>query len=180
MRTARVVLLVCGVAVISCGSPMSTPSRDQLSASSSRALDSVVQATGNGKVRIDGELRTFAFTAVRHSNVPPEDFTATGEAQLFTRPFFIAHAEIICMKVMGNQAWIGGIITGHHFCSGTNFMFHVEDNGERNGDPPDMLSLAAVCDAPGPELPLAYCATGSAPYPLPEFPVEEGSIVVHQ
>ena len=59
-------------------------------------------------------------------------------------------------------------------------MFHVQDNGEREGDPPDMLSFAEVCDAPGPALPLLYCETAGGPDQIPMFPVDQGSIVIHQ
>jgi hypothetical protein len=176
MRTAKLVLIVFGLLVTSCGSPTNAPIREHLAAPNDPALNSDVEVTGNGKVTLGGELRTFSFTAVQHA-----DGTVSGEAELFNRiTGFIAHADIICLRVIDNHAWIGGIITGHHVCSGTNMMFHVQDNGERNGDPPDLLSFAEVCDAPGPELPLAYCETAGGADQIPMFPVDEGSIVVHQ
>ena len=59
-----------------------------------------------------------------------------------------AHANLNCLRVDGNEAFITGVLTQVDGVEG-NFIgdevwFHVKDNGEGRGDPPDQISLAMV------------------------------------
>ena len=174
---------LCTAAVIGCGQETSSRSAESLGTPrSSGAYVSQQQATGSGHwVTITGARRTFTFNAIRHS-----DGTVSGEAQLFNRRTgFLAHAELICMTVIGNRAWIGGIIkhSGGGFCDDTNMYFNVQDNGEGPERQTDLLSAAEVCDVSGEEavaLVEAYCDSAGATDPaLPVRPIEDGNIQVH-
>jgi hypothetical protein len=132
------------------------------------------RATGSGQLTIGGEGRTFAFTAVRHA-----DGTVSGEFQVFNRQQDIkAHAELTCLSIVGNQAWMGGVITNSSepTLEGGETVFRVLDNGEGGNAPPDMISLVQPGLPPGSAA--AYCA---AMPPFPDLiPVERGNVQVHQ
>ena len=58
-------------------------------------------ATGAGHFEIDGELRTFSFTANTH-----RDGTVKGQAQLYNRALGTrTHLEIDCLRVVGTTAF---------------------------------------------------------------------------
>jgi len=55
------------------------------------------------------------------------------------------HANIDCLVVVGNQAWVSGVVTAFRTGSGYNLEgYHifarVKDLGTSNNDPPDQLS----------------------------------------
>jgi hypothetical protein len=172
---------LCFAAMISCGqetSPRFEKNLPTLTSSSDSTLQQ--SATGSGHVTIGGVLRTFTFDAVRHP-----DGTVSGEAELFNRRTgFLANAELICMTVIGNRAWMGGIIkhSGGGFCDGTNMYFNVQDNGEGPERQTDLVSLAAVCDVSGPAavaLVTAYCDSAGATDPaIPLLPIDDGNVQV--
>lgn len=128
------------------------------------------QVTGNGQLSVGGELRTFAFTAVRHG-----DGTVSGEYQLINRAASTKiHADITCLSIVGNRAWIGVVATPSSDVPGET-AFRVEDNGEGSNAPADGLSLAFVGGGPG--FAAFYCAARPA---APDLnPIEGGNIQVH-
>jgi hypothetical protein len=173
---------LCFASMIGCGQETNGRSGDNFAVPRSSG-DSVSQqqATGSGHHTVGGALRTFTFNGIRHS-----DGTVSGEAELFNRRTgFLAHAEIICMTVIGNKAWLGGIIkhSPGGFCDDTNMYFNVQDNGEGPQRQTDLLSAAGVCDVEGAAavaLVTAYCDSAGATDPaLPVFPIEDGNIQVH-
>jgi hypothetical protein len=60
----------------------------------------------------------------------------------FSDPDVTFHAEVDCLAVQGNAAWIGAVVTSENseFPVGTHFAFKVIDNGEGAQDPPDEMS----------------------------------------
>ncbi len=100
----------------------------------------VASATGSGHMVRNGFYRTFSFSARTYS-----DGTSEGELQLHSPEFdVIVHLEIDCLRVAGNRAHMSGAIT---YSSDPNEAFvgeHnrlvVEDNGEGQAAPPDMVS----------------------------------------
>src|SRR5687767_14324574 len=67
----------------------------------------VASATGSGHFTSGGELRTFAVAAVKRA-----DGSVSGEYQVRSRAGAgaVFHVGVTCMSVVGNQAWVAGII----------------------------------------------------------------------
>ncbi len=58
-------------------------------------------------------------------------------------PGMILHAPVTCLSVNGNEAWVGGVITGPNF-TGLPIVIRVRDNGTSANDPPDQSSILDV------------------------------------
>ena len=82
---------------------------------------------------------------------------------------------VTCLTVIGNDAWIGGLIekTTDPTYAGQSAWWHVRDNGEGAGDPPDITTFAGVGTA---EETQAFCAAHN-PFRHP-FPIDGGNIQV--
>lgn len=97
-------------------------------------------ASGGGTVEYAGAFNTHAFTAQVDA-----DGTARGQAEFQLRYIDTTiHAEVDCLTVVGNDAWIGGTITRSSNPAvvglGLHILFRVRDNGEGAAHPPDMTS----------------------------------------
>ena len=97
-------------------------------------------ASGGGTIEYGGVLNTHAFTA--HIDA---DGNVRGQADFQLRYInTTAHAEVNCLAVVGNEAWIGGTITRSSNPAqvglGLNILFRVQDNGEGDAHPRDMTS----------------------------------------
>jgi len=97
-------------------------------------------ASGGGTVEYAGALNTHAFTAQVDA-----DGNVTGQAEFQLRYIdTTVHAEVHCLEVVGNNAWIGGTITRSSNPAqvglGLDILFRVQDNGEGAAHPPDMTS----------------------------------------
>lgn len=109
------------------------------------------KASGHGNWDIEGDLRTFSFTAVEHA-----DGTVKGEAELNNRSYPVRlHWKNDCLKFEGgNRAIVSGWITESSIPElvGLPIVFGVEDNGEgRKADPDritgaDLLPEATDCN----------------------------------
>ena len=102
--------------------------------------DPIHLVSGGGTVEYAGALNTHAFTAQIDvaGNVK-------GQAQFQLRYIdTTVHAEVNCLEVVGNNAWIGGIITRSsnpaQVGPGLQILFRVQDNGEGDAEPRDMTS----------------------------------------
>jgi hypothetical protein len=106
----------------------------------------VESARGGGHWHIGTALRTFAFTAKNRA-----DGTTQGQYQVDNRDVSGSreHGTVTCLEVVGNEAWIGGVITASSIAGreGTPRVFRVVDRGEGSGDPPDQASPLIVGDA---------------------------------
>ncbi len=128
-------------------------------------------ASGHGNLTVGGELRTFSFTAVTQPNG-----RVTGEAQLKSRASgALIHAEINCLTVVGNKAYIGGVVrhSNNPLLVGKPAVFRVIDNGEGANAPPDELSLFVTFVTP----PSEDC-NGPTVQSLATRPIEAGNIQV--
>ena len=130
----------------------------------------VHSATGAGHIAhpsgvVLDDTRIFAFTALEHA-----DGTVTGQAQLniigvgfgsenpaITNYF---QAEVVCLTVEGDDAWIGAVIKTSSIPAniGNEVGWRVRDNGQGNSAEPDGISTTqfptndpgfaqAFCDA---------------------------------
>jgi hypothetical protein len=100
----------------------------------------VASATGSGHMVRNGFYRTFSFSAQKYA-----DGTTQGQLHLRSPEFdVVVQLEINCLRVVGNQAHMSGVIT---YTSNTDEAFVgernrlvVEDNGEGALADPDMVS----------------------------------------
>jgi len=88
---------------------------------------------------------------------------------------FTAGGEVTCLTVIGNDAWIGGAIrkSNEPTFIGLGGWWHVTDNGQGAGSPPDITTFLGVGSL---EDTAAFCANHPA-YRFP-FPIDGGDIQV--
>ena len=86
-----------------------------------------------------------------------------------------AHGPVTCLTVIGNQAWVGGIVDASNDSSivGLGAWWHVTDNGEGANAPPDITTFLGVGTL---EQTQAFCDT-HPPYRHP-FAIDGGNIQV--
>ena len=131
----------------------------------------VASANGSGHVTIEGENRTFAFTALED-----DSGVDRGQAQLQARQEDNKiHLDIDCLVVTGNTARVSGIVTRSDdpVLMGWTGIFRVIDGGAGRNSPPDQISLVHLF----PPLFNQSCRTYE---PSPLHPVERGNIQVHK
>jgi hypothetical protein len=114
-----------------------------------------VSVTGSGHVLRnltgEAELTTFSYNALRR-----DDGATTGEFQVnFRAATFSIKGTVTCVTAVGNTAWIGGVIDwiksddpADQSLTGTDVWWRVTDNGQGEGDPPD-LSTSILLTIPG-------------------------------
>lgn len=118
-------------------------------------------------------LREFGFTARLKSDGNADgwfDFRDVEDGVPFT-----AGGEVTCLTVIGNDAWIGATITKSNEPTfvGLGGWWHVTDNGQGAGSPPDITTFLGVGSL---EATAAFCAD-HPPYRFP-FPIDGGDIQV--
>lgn len=122
----------------------------------------------------DGELWVLTFNAVKRA-----DGTVTGNAHVDRKDLDVAwDIEVTCMEVVGNTAWIAGIIRnarGGLPRDGTVSYFYVIDNGEGSAAPPDVASAIRLNDREGQDA--EFCEL--RPLALPPTPIAHGNVQVH-
>jgi hypothetical protein len=133
----------------------------------------VASATGSGHMIRNGFNRTFSFAATKRA-----DGTVRGRLQLNSREFAVhIQMDIDCLRIEGNKAHMSGRIThtsnpAEAFVGELN-RFVVQDNGEGQKAPPDMISgIPANPNNTDP----ATCETN--PNRVPDRVVERGNIQV--
>ena len=100
-------------------------------------------AIGSGQIISGAAPRRITFAAVRHA-----DGSVSGEYLLNTPgveiPGFFTriHANIICFRIVGNEARIGGVVdqSSDPGFLGRDMAFLAKDNGEGFNNPADRLS----------------------------------------
>jgi hypothetical protein len=132
----------------------------------------VESATGSGHYISGDQIRTFAFSAVRRA-----DGSVSGEYQINVHAsdlFF--HVTVTCMDVVGNTAWVAGIIdkaSGPPVVEGTVSYFYAIDGGE-GADAVDVVSVARINDRP--EAAQEFCT--EHPTVLPPRTIVHGNVQV--
>ncbi len=196
MSSGRMVSwLLCGACVAICGcerrerSPVAPDPRGVSVAARGVAALALGGGQASGHAFLHGTTvqnvrdEALSFTAATDPAFPQ----ARGELEVhglqFTGEEFRVHAEVICMAVEGNVAWVGARITQLVFDGqklpdrvGRPVIFRVVDGGEGEGAA-DVASLLFFA-GPGKQVQTAesYCETA------PNFPIlrtiEEGNIQV--
>jgi hypothetical protein len=176
MKTAMAVLIAVGA--LACGSSDAT----------APSLTGEVRLAdgGNGKIAVSGsghltavgadtDWRTFSF----HAKADEDGSNASGSFQSQSRqndPDNYIKGDIVCVAVVGNQAWMVGVVTSSTAPTapvGTFTRFRVIDNGEGSGSPPDQISLLNV----GFLVPPPYCF--NKPDAPALFDIEAGNVQIH-
>lgn len=182
--------LALAIALIACDD-----SSDPISATTEvitrqAALNSGVMAsaTGSGHVkRPDGSIRKFTVNAMMHSDesVSGHYDLKVGPIQLLkddgvTPPLLSFTGTITCMTVIGNSAYLGGVVDSHQngelFFGRSDFTgvaIELIDSGDESVA--DQISSVFVYFPETPSTPQDYCA---APTPGPVFPIDQGNITV--
>jgi hypothetical protein len=139
----------------------------------------VHSATGSGHLPSGAEdKRVFAFTALEHA-----DGSVSGQFTLvITAPVLGSEnpaigrieAEVVCMSVSGNRAWVGGVVksAARSDWVGRQTGWAVEDNGPGNSG--DLISLMNI-PSTNPDLAQSVC---DAQTRVPNRLVEGGSVRV--
>jgi hypothetical protein len=124
----------------------------------------------------------YSFSAL--STAPPPPLDAKGQFEVHLTTVLgsdqMAHADVICLSVVGNRARIAARLT-KAFVNNAPFplppgglfsFWTVTDNGEGNG-PPDLASLArfTISEAAA----RFHCAVG---FMLEQVPIDEGNVQV--
>lgn len=153
-------------------------------------VSALSSATGSGHVRrADGGIRKFTISAIQHA-----DGSVSGEYDLKAGPIRLLqeagihppqvsfHGTITCMTVVGNSAYLGGVVDRQKnavIALGTDEFTGVAieliDNGNGPEAEPDQISSIAFYVPGSPSTPQDYC---DAPTPGTVFPIEQGNITV--
>lgn len=130
-------LLLLGV--VACGESPADVAMDVAPAFAKGGV--LASATGSGHITTTAR-RTFTFTAQQKS-----DGSVSGQFQLVIHgeTQLKIHAEVVCMSVDGNRAWVGGVVksASNPDWVGLESAWAVEDNGQGNPSP-DLISLMNV------------------------------------
>lgn len=121
------------------------------------------------------ELQTFGFNArIRADGSADGWFTYR---EIDDGAPFTADGAVTCLTVIGNDAWIGGVIRRSNDPSydGVGAWWHVTDNGEGAGAPPDVTTFMGAGSL---EATQSFCDNHPA-YRHP-FPVDSGNLQVRR
>ena len=166
MMNIHAVSALAGLALLAaCAESPTAPLPNDIRPSLVVATAAGPSASGAGHITTCA-LRGFSFTAVTQTNG-----RVTGAAELDNRCLGVRyHVAVSCLVVVGNTAYMGGIITSASDPSfvGQNQVFAAQDNGEGGNAPPDLLSgsLSAfdptiTCDNPAFQLTPSLPTDGS-------------------
>lgn len=159
--------------------------RNPLSISLEPSLDAspnapVHHVTGGGKVDVTSRFPGFPESTISFIASVDGNGVAKGQLQAtFSIPFEEkVHMELSCLAVVGNEAWIGGVVTESHptgFWLDRVFIVRFQDNGQGKNSPPDRMSHFRADAGLGP----ARCLNTptSAEFDL-HFPYVKGNVQV--
>ena len=168
MRTPSFTLAAIGLFVLGCDQSTSTspsassPSFTPVDGGANVSDNTIVNRVSASGSDIDaiapGGDANFSLTALVRA-----DGSVSGQwADEFGHGNGGFHAVIDCVNIVGNQAWVSGIVTsgtaGGTDLTGLPVGTRVADNGTSANDPPDQISFSFLGD-PTP-------CTAAPPYPL--------------
>lgn len=81
------------------------------------------------------------------------------------------HADITCVNVVGNEAWVSGVARSGDF-AGRVWVAHMRDNGRSANEPEDEISYS-ILTLPG--APETIC---KAPFPIALVPRSGGQVTI--
>ena len=167
MKTAQLVLPAIVLLAVACNEP-TTPALGSIRADA-QGTNAVIHRVSVGGSDQDATLNTDANISL--VAIQKADGSVSGEwSDQFGQGQGGVHVDVHCLVVVGNQAWIGGIIrsgstgVGGVDLSGLPALTRVADNGASANDTPDAISFtfigrAVQCTAQ-PNLPLLAMTGG--------------------
>ena len=145
MHKKLLTLAVVGLA-LGCAETATQPLIDgpQLGVANGGGKAVVHTARGSGNIGLEKPGRVLTFTAKEHA-----DGSVSGNVLLqFPSNASTFRGEVTCLRVVGNQAFIGGVNLPNSDSQG-EIGFVVEDNGEGRNDDPDRATLMVINGLPG-------------------------------
>jgi len=146
MRKLTVPLLAVALILIGCDGPTTIPTALKVpTASRSFGQGNGVQhrvSVGSHDFTDPGVDANFSLIAIQHA-----DGSVSGQwSDQFGHGNGGLHVEVNCVEVLGNQAWISGVITqaNDETFVGLRAGTRVADNGTSANDPPDQTSFSVV------------------------------------
>jgi hypothetical protein len=161
-------------ALIGFGAACATPDRPTSPLPHASVDHGVIQSASGAAHRTTGdEPFILSFNANKRA-----DGRVTGNYHVDVKASDVSFdVDVTCMAVVGNTAWIAGIISKSHaplVREGTVSYFYVIDNGEGADAPPDIASAVRINDRAGEDQ--TFCTL--RPLLLPSRPVEFGNVQV--
>jgi len=183
--TLRALLPIAGVLFAACDQSITAPpatwnsrgfaSQTGVSGPIVTGSGDVIRDLGNGP-----ELTTFAYNAVRQG---------TGDVNghfvyVFRAAEFSMEGDVTCATVVGNVAWLGGVITtvksddpADQSFVGTDVWWRVEDNGDGGSGTPDRTTSLLLTLPGDPTTAQSWC--NDQPLRGVVRSIVAGNIVVH-
>lgn len=173
MRTDLVRVAVLAGALAACDNPVS-PAPKASAIRPSFSVDGLpIVVSGSGHIEAGDGLRNFTFRAVKRP-----DGSVEGSYQIRRTDLGVGFTvDVQCLTVVGNGAWVGGIIassTQAGVTVGTVSYFYAFDNGEGSSAAPDIVSIARINDVPASLV--EFCT--ELPQVLPPRNVQFGNVQI--
>ena len=167
MPGSRLALVAVAVLVAACDAPLPTApgiEGPMTSARTSPILHRV--SAGSPDAAGPGADANYSILATQRS-----DGTVTGQyTDQWKDGRGSIHVTVDCLHVVGNRAWVGGVVTGGTSGDlGQFILTMVEDNGTGAGDPPDQIAASYYTDG---------TITCEAAPELPLLPLHQGQVTV--
>jgi hypothetical protein len=145
MKTLAIPFVAAGLLLIGCDGPTTSPTalRAPTAMSADRGGGNGVQhvvSVGGHDFSDPGVNANFSLIAIQHG-----DGTVTGQwSDQFGHGDGGLHIAVDCVTVVGNHAWVGGVVTESDVPGqvGTRAYTEVVDNGTSANDPPDQISYS--------------------------------------
>ena len=149
MKRLPITLAALAMFTVACAEQPATAPASSVMLSPGNGVQHRVSVGGHDADAIPGD-KNFSLIALQHG-----DGSVTGQyidmfgAGTTTGGY---HVDVDCLEVVGNKAWIGGVITKGDLngtdVTGRRALTAVEDNGKSANDPPDRISYSYVTTVP--------------------------------
>ena len=169
MKTFRITLVTLALFAVACSEQPSTGPKSSVMLAPGNGVQHRVSVGGHDADRITGDKNYSLIALQRADGSVTGRYTDMFGAGTTTGGY---HVDVDCLMVVGNSAWIGGIITNGSLngsdVTGQRALTRVVDNGKSTNDPPDQISFSyklpfnsspALCKEP-PFLPLLVMTDG--------------------
>ena len=169
MKRLPITLAALAMFTVACAEQPATAPASSVMLSPGNGVQHRVSVGGHDADAIPGD-KNFSLIALQHG-----DGSVTGQyidmfgAGTNTGGY---HVAVDCLVVVGNQAWIGGVVTKGDLngvpVTGRRALTRVVNNGKSANDPPDQISYSYLTSVP--------C---TARFPLPLLVMTDGQVTVN-